>query len=149
MKWFSAAAIAAMVCLGRPEGLHYTSPDVVQTFRSAGLQSTGLQSTGLQTADLPRLQSVGDVHLSPDAARVAYSVVRRDRRGRPYSQVWIMDLATRRSTRLGAAEGTASSPRWSADSRSIAYVGTEGPRFGVMAAGADGGNARFIASVAG
>src|SRR5207247_4660558 len=60
-----------------------------------------------------------------------------------------MEIPTRRSTRLGAAEGTASSPRWSPDSRSIAYVGTEGQRFGLMVAGADGTNARFIASVAG
>ncbi len=57
-------------CAGRPEGLHYTPP-----------------GAGLQTSDLSRLRAIGDVHLSPDGTRVAYSIVNNDRPGRPYSQV--------------------------------------------------------------
>src|SRR5436309_4573602 len=83
---------------------------------------------GLQTADLSRLRSIGDVHLSPDGTRVAYSIVNSDRPGRPYSQVWIMNLATKQSTRLGPADAAASSPHWSADGRFIAYFGGAGRR---------------------
>ncbi len=104
---------------------------------------------GLQPSDLSRLRSVGDVHISPDASRIAYAVVNNDRPGRPYSQVWIMNVATRQSSRLGPPAGTASSPRWSNDGRFIAYLGSDGERSGLFVAGADGSNARFIAEVKG
>ena len=38
----------------------------------------------------------------PDATRIAYSVQNNDRPGRPYSQVWIMDVATGKTVRLGS-----------------------------------------------
>src|SRR5256885_1708911 len=82
--------------------------------------------------DRTKLRSIGDVHLSPDAARVAYSLVLNDRPGRPYSQIWIMNIASRQSTRLGAADETASGPRWSPDGKSIAYVGAGGERHGLF-----------------
>lgn len=107
------------------------------------------QPSGLQIADLSTLRMAFDVHLSPDASRVAYAVINQDRPGRPYSQVWIMDVATRGSTRLGDVEGRASSPRWSHDGRSIAYIGSDGGRTGLMVAARDGSNARFIAPVDG
>src|SRR5437879_6129482 len=112
MKSIALALTALALCLGgfAAEGLHGAGG--VQPARSAG--------PGLQSSDLPRLRSVADVHLSPDATRVAYSIVNSDRPGRPYSQVWIMNVATRQSSRLGPADGAASSPRWSPDGRSIA-----------------------------
>ncbi len=104
---------------------------------------------GLQPSDLSRLRSIGDIHLSPDGTRIAYAIVNNDRPGRPYSQVWIMDVATRLSTRLGASDGTASGPRWSPDGRFIAYLGSDGQRSGLMIAAADGSAARFMAPVSG
>src|SRR5437867_467259 len=63
----------------------------------SALQSTSPQPTpagsAFQSGDLYRLKSVGDVQMSPDATRIAYSVQNNDRPGRPYSQVWIMDVA--------------------------------------------------------
>ena len=72
-----------------------------------------------------------------------------DRPGRPSSQVWIMNVATGQSTRLGPPAGTASSPRWSADGRFLAFLGSDGQRSGLFVAAADGSNARFIAGVTG
>jgi dipeptidyl aminopeptidase/acylaminoacyl peptidase len=106
-------------------------------------------SDRLETADLYHLRSVGDVQLAPDASRVAYGVVNSDRPGRPYSQVWVMNVASRQSSRLGKPEGTASAPRWSPDGRAIAYVGGDGERSGLMVADIDGGQPRFIAAVQG
>src|SRR5712691_5563979 len=85
-----------------------------------------LTSDRLEPTDLYHLRSVGAVQLSPDASRVAYAVVNSDHNGRPYSQVWVMNIASRQSSRLGRAEATASSPRWSPDGRAIAYVGGDG-----------------------
>src|SRR5262249_17298045 len=103
----------------------------------------------LAATDLYHLRSVGDVHVAPDGSRVSYSVVNNDHPGRPYSQVWIVDLASRQSTRLGSGSSSASSPRWSPDSRSIAYLGSDADRRGLIVAGADGGRPRLIPPGAG
>ena len=102
---------------------------------------------GLQSSDLYKLRSIGDVELSPDASHIAYSIQQSDRPGRPYSQVWIMDVASGKSIRLGDDKGGASSPRWSPDGRQIAYMGREDERPGLMVAGADGRAARFLTDV--
>ena len=103
----------------------------------------------LQPTDVYHLRSIGDVQLSPDGSHIAYAVVQNDRPGRPYSQISIVDTASRQTTRLGSAAGRASTARWSADGKSIAYMGSEGDRSGLLVANADGTGPRFIAPVAG
>ena len=56
---------------------------------------------GLQSADIYRLRSVGDVQISPDGRTIVYAVTNNDRPGRPYSQVWQMDVATRHQPTAG------------------------------------------------
>jgi dipeptidyl aminopeptidase/acylaminoacyl peptidase len=102
-----------------------------------------------QSSDLYRLKSVGDVQISPDATRIAYSVQNSDRPGRPYSQVWIMDVATGQSVRLGSDRDAASGPRWSADGKQIAYFGHEGSAAGVVVSHPDGSAAVLLAPVEG
>lgn len=104
---------------------------------------------GLQISDISALRGLRDVQLSPDGRRVAYAVVRSDRPGRPYSEIWIRDLERGASTRLGGEKGGASSPRWSPDGRSIAYFGRAGDSSGVIVARADGSSPRFLAHVSG
>jgi dipeptidyl aminopeptidase/acylaminoacyl peptidase len=103
----------------------------------------------LLSSDLYHLTSVGDVQLSPDSTRVAYSVVRTDRPGRPYSQVRIMDIAKGTSVRLGSDDEAASGPRWSPDGQSIAYFGREDTGTGLVVSRADGSGATLIAPVSG
>jgi hypothetical protein len=74
---------------------------------SAGLASLVLSvppapAQGLVSSDLYRFRSVEEVALLPDNRLIAYTVTMRDRPGRPYSQVWIMDPATQKTVRLGA-----------------------------------------------
>ena len=57
------------------------------------------RAQGLVSSDLSRLRSVASAELSPDGHRIAYSVTMRDRPGRPYGQLWIMDLASQKSIR--------------------------------------------------
>src|SRR5213082_228950 len=56
---------------------------------------------GLISSDLSKLRSVGAVALSPDGRHLAYSVVMRDEPGRPYGQLWMMELTTQKSIRFG------------------------------------------------
>src|SRR5256885_11254024 len=53
------------------------------------------------SSDLSKLRSVGGVALSPDGRHLAYSVAMRDEPGRPYGQLWVMDVATQKSIRFG------------------------------------------------
>ena len=104
---------------------------------------------GVQSADLYLLKSVSDVQLSPDGTRVAYSVQNSDRPGRPYSQVWIMDVATGKAIRLGSEREAASNPRWSPDGQQVAYFGREDEGAGVTVSRPDGSGTTFLAPVTG
>jgi Tol biopolymer transport system component len=86
----------------------------------AAVHSSAAQ--GLASADLSRLRSVGSVAVSPDGHRVAYTIAMRDRPGRPYGQLWIMDLDTQKSVRVGSEKDSSSYPLWSPDSKQIAFI---------------------------
>ena len=111
--------------------------------------ATHAAAQGLQASDISRLRSVGSVEFSPDGRRVAYTVVMRDRPGRPYSQIWILDVASGKSTRLGAEKERAGEPKWSPDGKSLAYFGGEDEQEGLRVAAADGTGAIFLAKVSG
>lgn len=103
----------------------------------------------LQSSDLYKLRSVGTVALSPDEARVAYTVVNRDRPGRPYSQVWVMELTTRKTQRLGEEKESTSNPVWSPDGKWLAFQGGEGDNRGLMIAHPDGSARTLLAPMKG
>src|SRR5207302_5727252 len=96
------------------------------------------QSAGFTSNDLYRFRSVGEVALSPDGHRIAYTVTMFDRPGRPYSQLWIMDLATQHSVRVGGGQETGSEALWSPDGRSLASIGGQGEQPGLTLATANG-----------
>lgn len=104
---------------------------------------------GLQTADLSGLQSVGEVQLSPDASRVVYGVVRNDRPGRPYTTLWIMDLASRRSRPLLPAAVHGGAPRWSPDGQWIAFEGSSESGASLMIVRPDGSGLASLAPMRG
>ena len=104
---------------------------------------------GLKVADLTALRGLGEVQLSPDGARVAYAITRNDVGLRPTSEVWIRDLQTGATTRLGANGNGASGPRWSPDGKWIAFSGRVGDSSGVAIAHADGSEVRLLATTTG
>lgn len=109
---------------------------------SAGAQS----ARTLQTADLYKLRSVGDVDMSPDGQRIAYTVVRNDRPGTPFSQVWVSDVVSGRAVRFGAENASSGGPRWSPDGRRVAYFGSEGANSGLFVANPDGTSPKFLSA---
>jgi dipeptidyl aminopeptidase/acylaminoacyl peptidase len=106
----------------------------------------------LTPRDLHQLQSVGDVRLAPDGRRVAYSIQSSERPGRTRSRAWIMDLATGRSTPLGAAADGSSTCRWSPDGSHVAWFGRGNPAdedSGLVVSLPDGSEARVVVPVSG
>jgi dipeptidyl aminopeptidase/acylaminoacyl peptidase len=99
---------------------------------------------GFSSADLSRLRLVGNVELSPDGHRIAYTVVMRDRPGRPYSQLWIMDLSTQKSIRIGGDKDAGGAPLFSPDGKWLAFAGRQGENSGLFVARADGSDVTFF-----
>jgi len=104
---------------------------------------------GLKSSDLSRLRSVGSVELSPDGRRIAYTVIMRDRPGRPYGQLWIMDVATQKSVRVGGEKDSGGGPLWSPDGKWFAFQGHQGEKSGLFVARPDGSDVTFLASISG
>ncbi len=120
------------------------------------------QRRGLDDSDVMRLKAVGGVALSPDGARVLYTVSgwehpaargdtalgdRHDRR----SHVFMVSTAGGDARQLTFGERGESQPTWSPDGRTIAFVaargtgtGEEGPRPQIWLLPADGGEARQL-----
>ena len=113
------------------------------------LSAPQTRAQGLVSADLYRLRSVGAVAISPDNRFIAYTVVMRDRPGRPYSQIWIMDVATQKPVRLGAEKEATSNPIWSPDGQWLSYSGGEGDQSGLWVVHPDGSGATFLAPTEG
>ena len=103
--------------------------------------------SGLQSQDLYKLQSVGDVHASPDGRHVVYSVQSSDRPGRPYSRLWIMDVESRTERRIGP--DSASGPVWSPDGSLIAFTSRADAQTGLMIIKPDGSGETFLAPIEG
>jgi dipeptidyl aminopeptidase/acylaminoacyl peptidase len=106
-------------------------------------------SRGLKIADLSALRGLGEVQISPSGGQIAYALTRNDRGARPTSEIWIRDLKSGKSTRLGADGSGASGPRWSPDGKWIAFTGRVGDSSGVAVARADGSDVRLLATTKG
>ena len=104
---------------------------------------------GLQSSDLLKLRSVAGVQVSPDGARVAYTVDNNDGDRRPYGQLWVMTIADGRSVRFGGDKEPSGNPEWSPDSQWIAYRGRAGEQSGLVIAKPDGTGKRFLAEMSG
>ncbi len=106
-------------------------------------------SRGLRIADLKALRGLGEVQISPNGGQVAYALTRNDRGARPTSEIWIRDLQSGATTRLGADGNGASGPRWSPDGKWIAFSGRFGDSSGIAVARADGSDAHLLATTTG
>lgn len=102
---------------------------------------------GLKSQDLYRFRAVGEVKFAPDGKHLAYTIASYSGPRSPSSQIWIMDMATRKTVRLGGDNESTSHPRWSPDGNWIAYMGGSGVKRGLTVAHPDGSGAIFLAKV--
>jgi dipeptidyl aminopeptidase/acylaminoacyl peptidase len=114
----------------------------------AVLLTTIAHAQVLTSSDLSRLRSVGSVALSPDAHSIAYTITMRDRPGRPYGQLWVMEVNSGRLVRLGG-DKPAGNPLWSSDSKWIAFTGSDSDKQGLMIAHPNGSETTFLVPLAG
>jgi dipeptidyl aminopeptidase/acylaminoacyl peptidase len=73
--------------------------------------------------DLLNVRSVGGAQISPDGARVAYTVSAPDFKQDAFvTQVWLAGAATGESVQLTRGEKSSTSPRWSPDGQWVAFL---------------------------
>jgi dipeptidyl aminopeptidase/acylaminoacyl peptidase len=78
--------------------------------------------TAFVAEDHYALRSAADVRLSPDGATAAFVERFVDERHRTRSQIWLATVEDGQLRRLSDAGSDASSPRWSPDGKSIAFL---------------------------
>jgi len=109
---------------------------------------------GMTIADAVRVQTCSSVQVSPDGRRVAYlvSVPRGvdEEAGRAYSELHVAEVASGRSLPFVTGKVNVTSPRWSPDGRSVAFLAKRGEdaHTQVWLIPVDGGEARRLTNAA-
>jgi dipeptidyl aminopeptidase/acylaminoacyl peptidase len=111
---------------------------------------------GMTPADVLRVASVGDAQISPDGEWVVYTVSTIDRET-TRTVLWLTRVArqtptptptaARSSTPLLPADWSASNPRWSPDSKRIAFLSTRDGQAGIYVVSLNERQPRMVAAL--
>jgi len=104
---------------------------------------------GFSASDLSHFRSVGSVALSPDGQRIVYTVTMRNRPGRPYRQLWIVELASQKAVRVGGESDSGGDPRWSPDGKWLGFSGHQRDKVGLFLCRPDGSEVTFLTATDG
>ena len=98
--------------------------------------------------DLMRVQNIADPQASPDGRWIAYTVtvVDKEKNSRD-SDLWILPATGGQARQLTRSPGSDSRPRWSPDSREIAFVSTRGGSSQVYVTTPDGRKPRRVTQI--
>jgi dipeptidyl aminopeptidase/acylaminoacyl peptidase len=107
------------------------------------------QTKTIKSSDLYKMRSVSEAEISPDGKKIAYAVTSNPQTGRTFSQVWVVDVASGKSTRLLGEKDKGSSLHWSNDSEWIAFSGKTDGKDGLIIIRPDGTGQRFLAEMKG
>jgi dipeptidyl aminopeptidase/acylaminoacyl peptidase len=110
------------------------------------------QKRPLALDDLAALREVGDPHVSPDGAWVAYVVRTSDvEHDRLSSDIWMVRWDASETVQLTHTTDSERQPRWSPDGRSLAFLAArgEGAKTQVWVLSRSGGEARAVTSLPG
>ncbi|MEP7117505.1 MAG: S9 family peptidase [Acidobacteriota bacterium] len=122
---------------------------LIAAFLFVALAASASAQGRLQSSDFLKLRSVGAMQWSPDGTRIAYTVTNNDGPGGPYSQLWLLTVATGQSVRVGDDASRGSQPLWAPDGKSLAYVGSVGGKAGLIICAADGSAAQWKTEMTG
>lgn len=103
------------------------------------------QQNRLQAAELTRFRDVAQTEISADGTKIAYTVLNYDKPGRPYPQLWLLDVGSGKTERIGDADSANGNPVWSPDGKWIAYAGEAQGKHGLCVVRPDGSDATFLA----
>ena len=105
------------------------------------------QKRAFTLEDLYRIRSIGDVQVSPDGARAAYTVTTSDLpRGKRTTQIWLLELASGQTRQLTWSDAS-TAPIFSPDGRSLAFVSTRDGDANLYLLSLDGGEAKPLTHI--
>ncbi len=107
--------------------------------------SASAQSRGIDSQDLYKLHSIGEVHVSPDGNKIAYTVRSNDGPGRPYTRIWLTNIAGGQGTPVDAERS--GDAVWSPDGKWLAFQGTVKEKSGLYVVASDGHAPVFLADM--
>jgi dipeptidyl aminopeptidase/acylaminoacyl peptidase len=117
---------------------------------AASLTAQTPAKRSLSVDDIDRMQEVGGAQTSPDGKWIAYTVTSIDREAdKRLSSVWMVNWEGTQDVRLTYGQESATSPRWSPDSRYLAFLSSRPPngKTQVWLLDRRGGEARQLTSV--
>jgi dipeptidyl aminopeptidase/acylaminoacyl peptidase len=88
---------------------------------------------------------VGEVALSPDGQRIAYTAVYRERPGPPHTRAFLLDVRSGREQRLDDDARPIGALSWSPDGTALAFRGQADEGYGLVVARPDGTQRRLLA----
>ncbi|MBI9046202.1 MAG: S9 family peptidase [Anaerolineaceae bacterium] len=92
--------------------------------------------------DLFNLKFLQDVHLSPDEKYIVYGIYEADgEKEKSTTALWLYNLETDEQRQITTGKGNESSPAWSPDSKTIAFVSTRDEKPQIYLLPIDGGEA--------
>ena len=95
-----------------------------------------------------RFSRVSDPRLSPDGSLAVYSIRMVDwKASKGNTDLWLVDVATGKSTILSADSSNESSPRWSTDGKSIFFLNDAGGSSQLWVVSVDGKNKQQISKL--
>src|SRR5574337_1121554 len=112
---------------------------------AAALPALAQTRHALTFDDLMKIQRIADPQVSPDGKWIVYVVSTPDLDGnKMVSHIWRLPLAGGEPRQLTRGEASDSRPRWSPDSKSIAFISSRGGASQIWIIPADGGEARQL-----
>ena len=95
---------------------------VANTFRARAQQSAPTQAKPLSAETFLELRAVQDPQFSPDGTRVAFTVSDPWKADKQTRHIWLYDVAAKQLHQLTFSQKSESSPRWSPDGKSLAFL---------------------------
>src|SRR5512140_1499246 len=88
-------------------------------------QVASAQTPGVLTpAQAIAARSISDLRVSPDQSQVAFVVSEPPKGNDRNRDIWVVAIATKEARRLTFSDASDSSPRWSPDGRTLAFLST-------------------------
>ncbi len=100
-------------------------------------------SRTLQANDLFNLKFLQGGSFSPDNSKVIYSVSHIDKE-EEYITIWLYDVQTKQHRQMTSGKAKDSNPKWSPDSKQIAFISERGDKPQIYLLPVDGGEARHL-----
>jgi len=100
---------------------------------------------GFISSDIKELREINEIQTSPSGSEVLYGISHSDRPGTSYTRYWIKNLENGDQRPFPEDQKiNVSNPRWSPNGEWVAFYGTREGKRGVMVAGKNGRELRFL-----